>query len=91
MRHKFYYQMLKNSTKTPFFSHTLAWVMDPSPLILDHSFDIQEAANMAISREESRVYDYIIVTKGNIYKGVVPIAFLLDAFSQMKYAEIQKK
>ena len=90
MRHKFYYQMQKNNAKPHFFSRSLAWIMDHSPLILDHSFNIQEAANMAISREESRVYDYIIVTTENNYKGIIPIAFLLDALSQMNYTAVQE-
>lgn len=84
MRHKFYYQMQKEFEQDSFLSRPLRWVMDPIPLILDHSINIKDASNIAMCREESKVYDYIIVTEGGKYAGAVPIAYLLNTFAQIK-------
>ncbi|AKL95666.1 diguanylate cyclase/phosphodiesterase [Clostridium aceticum] len=85
MRHKFYYQMQKEANRNNFLSRPLSTVMDHSPLVLDHSLNIKDASTIAMSREESKVYDYIIVTEGEEYKGIVPIACLLNAFTTIKY------
>ncbi|MCC5910443.1 MAG: EAL domain-containing protein [Clostridiaceae bacterium] len=82
MRNKFYFEMERDPHKDNFLSRPLRFIMDHTPLILDYSTDIKQASTFAISREESSVYDYIIVTKEQHYIGVVPIAYLLDAFTQ---------
>lgn len=83
MRHKFYYQMQKEANLKDFLTLPLRWVMDCTPLVLSDSVDIKTASNMAMCREESKVYDYIIVTEEEEYLGVIPIAYLLNTFSQM--------
>ncbi|AOY77475.1 EAL domain-containing protein [Clostridium formicaceticum] len=93
MRHKFYYQMRKEGNQNNFLLRPLSSIMNHAPLVLDHSINIREASNIAMSREESTVYDYIIVTKGEEYSGVVPIAYLLNAFAQagvIHEAEVSK-
>ncbi|QUH24543.1 GGDEF domain-containing protein [Serpentinicella alkaliphila] len=59
-------------------------LMDEQPLIVDNFKSILEVSNLAMSRKQEKLYDYIIVTRDDIYSGVVSIKDLL-----LKITEIQ--
>jgi diguanylate cyclase (GGDEF)-like protein len=53
-------------------------IMDSNPLIVDYYTPLDMVAKVVISREEDKLYDYIIVEKDNEYYGVVPVISLLE-------------
>lgn len=53
-------------------------IMDSNPLIVDYYTPLDMVSKIVISREEDKLYDYIIVEKDNKYYGVVPVISLLE-------------
>ncbi|MGH4137792.1 EAL domain-containing protein [Clostridium sp.] len=59
-------------------------IMDPNPLVVDYYTSLDKVSKMVISREEDKLYDYIIVEKDNKYYGVVPVISLLEKTMQFE-------
>ncbi len=59
-------------------------IMDPNPLVVDYYTSLDKVSKMVISREENKLYDYIIVEKDNKYYGVVPVISLLEKTMQFE-------
>ncbi|QDP41028.1 GGDEF domain-containing protein [Radiobacillus deserti] len=55
-------------------------------LVVDVTTSIVEVSRLAMNRKDEALYDYVIVTENDLYKGVVSIRNLL-----MKFAEVQAK
>lgn len=53
-------------------------LMDACPLIVDYYTSMDKVSKIVISREEDKLYDYIIVEKNNHYYGVIPVISLLE-------------
>ena len=53
-------------------------IMDSNPLIVDYYTTLDIVSKIVISREEDKIYDYIIVKKDDKYFGVVPVISLLE-------------
>ncbi|WP_099188945.1 GGDEF domain-containing protein [Tepidibacter mesophilus] len=51
--------------------------MDKSPLIVDYYTPINKVLEVAMARDDNKVYDNIIVTKGSNYGGIVSIRELV--------------
>lgn len=79
MRSKFYRRM-SYGIKLKNLEMPISSIMDKFPLVLDDNSLLKEASRIAMSRDENRLYDYIIVTKGNNYFGVIPVGYLLNEF-----------
>ncbi len=58
--------------------------MDTNPLIVDYYTPLDKVSKIVISREEDKLYDYIIVEKDNKYYGVVPVISLLEKTMELE-------
>lgn len=61
-----------------FMKRPIHLVMDSNPLVVDYYTSLDKVSKIVISREEDKLYDYIIVEKDNKYYGVVPVISLLE-------------
>ncbi|UFT98273.1 GGDEF domain-containing protein [Radiobacillus kanasensis] len=61
-------------------------LMNRDILVVDMMTSIVEVSRLAMNRKDEQLYDYVIVTESELYKGVVSIRNLL-----MKFAEVQAK
>ncbi len=59
-------------------------IMDTQPLIVDYYKSITEVSNKAMNREQSRIYDYIMIIRNSKYYGIVSIKKLLTTFSEIQ-------
>lgn len=59
-------------------------VMDSHPLIVDYNIPLDKVSKIVISREEDKLYDYIIVEKNNKYYGIVPVISLLEKTMELE-------
>ncbi|HEY5562456.1 MAG TPA: GGDEF domain-containing protein [Clostridiaceae bacterium] len=66
-----------------FYNRPISLLMDINPLIVDFYCPISDVAKLVLKRRESNTYDYIIVTKGSFYSGIVTIKKLLEFTSSM--------
>ncbi|OGR27908.1 MAG: hypothetical protein A2277_21615 [Desulfobacterales bacterium RIFOXYA12_FULL_46_15] len=76
-----------------FYHKPVEQIMDTEPLIIDAGQTIEEAAQKAMNRENSKLYDHIIVTKNSLLCGIVAVRTILITLvrSQKSYTLIQKK
>ncbi|MBF0203886.1 MAG: response regulator [Desulfamplus sp.] len=65
-------------------------LMDSSPLILNPDTPLEEAASYAMSREEKKVYDDIVVVGDSQLIGVVTIKELLLALAALQKSKTQE-
>lgn len=59
-------------------------IMDPYPLVIDYATPLDVVSKIVVSREEEKLYDYIIVEKDNKYFGIVPIISLLEKSMELE-------
>ncbi|CAK9331187.1 GGDEF domain-containing protein [Thermoanaerobacter kivui] len=59
-------------------------LMDPNPLIFDYDVPISEVVKAVTTREEEKLYDYIIIEKDGVYYGIVPVITLLEKSMQLE-------
>ena len=61
-----------------FMKRPVCLIMDLNPLIVDYYIPLDMVSKIVISREEDKLYDYIIVEKDGKYYGIVPVILLLE-------------
>ncbi|MBU3189500.1 EAL and GGDEF domain-containing protein [Clostridium bowmanii] len=67
-----------------FMKRSVQLIMDTNPLVIDYYTSLDKVSKIVISREEDKLYDYIIVEKDNKYYGVVPVITLLEKTMQFE-------
>ncbi|CDF58943.1 GGDEF domain-containing protein [Thermobrachium celere] len=61
-----------------YLNRPVSIIMNKSPLVVDYNLPISEVAQLAMSRKEENLYDYVVVTKENKYYGIVTVKKLLE-------------
>ena len=67
-----------------YFDRPVKLIMDSSALVVEEDTPIETVSQLAMSRSKLKLYDYIIVTKDKLFKGVVSVQNLLDAMTRMR-------
>lgn len=65
-------------------------LMDSAPLIIEGEESIEEAANLAMSRNPEKLYDHIIVTRNETLIGTVSVRNILQTLSSLLKARASK-
>ncbi|MDI3279804.1 MAG: GGDEF domain-containing protein [Bacillota bacterium] len=81
MKDKLYFRLGQRFGYSVFMERPVELVMDRRPLIVDLEMPLDQVSRMAMSRDESRLYDYIIVREGQRYVGMVSVRRLLDTIT----------
>lgn len=67
-----------------YFKRPVTALMDREPIILDAAAPVEEAARIAMARSRLRAYDDILVTRGGILSGMVPVQRLLHTIAKVQ-------
>lgn len=67
-----------------FSKRPISLIMDRNPLIVDYNTPISDVSKSAMSREDSKVYDCVIVEKDSKYYGLVTIKNLLEFTTELE-------
>lgn len=67
-----------------YFERPIALLMDSSPLIVEENTQIEVVAQVAMNRDKLKLYDYIVVTKEQLLKGIVSVQTLLDTMTKIR-------
>lgn len=67
-----------------FYKRPASIVMNRSPLIVDYTTPISTVSKVAMERDSTALYDYVIVTKDDKYSGIVTIKRLLEYTTTME-------
>jgi len=84
MRHLLYYHLGMQYGVPLYYDRPIATIMDISPLIVEEDTPIELVSQVAMNRDRVKLYDYIIVTKNNLLKGVVSVQNLLDTMTRIR-------
>ncbi|OIQ60624.1 phytochrome-like protein cph2 [Moorella thermoacetica] len=59
-------------------------VMDPAPMIINSSTPLEQASEMAMKREQEKLYDDLVVTEDGRLMGTVPVQRMLDTLARLQ-------
>lgn len=83
-RTQFYQQLGSRYGYDLYMSRSISLLMDENHLKVDYYIPILQVSDLAMSRQQEKLYDFIVVTRDGEYFGVVSIKTLL-----LKISEIQ--
>ena len=84
MKNRLYFHLGSYYGVSLYHKRPVELVMDSSPLIVNADLPLEAVSKIAMSREESNLYDLIIVVKEDQYMGVVSIMNLLNNITQLQ-------
>ncbi len=84
MRDKLYYQLGTNYGISLYYRRPVNRVMEKKPLIVTTDLPLETVSQMAMSREEHHLYDFIIVAKDGKYLGAVSVMSLLNHITNLQ-------
>jgi len=67
-----------------YFERPITSLMDTSPLVVEEDTPIEIVSQVAMNRDRLKLYDYIIVTRNQLLKGVVSVQTLLDTMTRIR-------
>lgn len=67
-----------------YFDRPITSLMDTSPLVVEEDTPIEIVSQVAMNRNRLKLYDYIIVTRNQLLKGVVSVQTLLDTMTRIR-------
>ena len=68
-----------------YYNKPVTSIMDDTPLTVEHDCPIERVAHKAISRNQSEVFDHIIVTENGMLAGVVPVPRILETLAVLEH------
>lgn len=77
MKNELYYRLGSQYGVPLYYKRPIKMLMDSHPLVVDYCLTLETVSRQAMAREESKLYDLIIVTRDGRYWGTVSIIDLL--------------
>lgn len=89
MREKLFQSLASQYGVPLYWKRSIRKLMDGYPLILEEHVVVETASRLAMARDQKRIYDFIVVTRGGDLAGVVTIQSILDTMTtaQIEYAK----
>jgi diguanylate cyclase (GGDEF)-like protein len=84
MKNRLYFHLGSYYGVSLYHRRSVELVMDSSPLIVNADLPLEAVSKIAMSRDESTLYDLIIVVQDGRYVGVVSIMNLLNNITQLQ-------
>ena len=84
MKNRLYFHLGSYYGVSLYHKRPVELVMDASPLIVNADLPLEAVSKIAMSREESNLYDLIVVVKDGQYVGAVSIMNLLNNITQLQ-------
>lgn len=84
MKDKLHYHLSSRYGVALYQKRPIALVMDKMPLIVRADMLIEDVSQIAMSRHDRNLYDFVIVVEGGNYLGVVSIMSLLNNITKMQ-------
>lgn len=89
MRNVFYSALSTTYGNAIFMNRPVELLMEKSPMIVDYNTPVSYVSNLAVKRKSENLYDCIIISEGNRYKGLITIKELLEYITE-KNVEMAK-
>lgn len=89
MRNFFYQKLAERYGFSLYMKRSVTLLMDASPMIVDYNSKISKVGISAMSRPQSKLYDYVLVCKDNNYEGAVSIRMFLVELSKKSEEKLE--
>lgn len=67
-----------------YYDRPIASIMDRFPLIVEEDTPIETVSQVAMNRDKLKLYDLIVVTKNQLFRGVVSVQTILDTMTRIR-------
>lgn len=84
MKHKFNHHLGKQYGYSIIMQRSIEHLMDQNPLIVDYKTPLDQVSDIAMSRKDDALYDYIIVTNHGAYHGIATVKDLLQKTTEIQ-------
>ncbi len=81
MREKLYRLLSEQYGIALYWNRTVDKIMDPFPMIIDENLPVEQVAQMAMSREINKLYDFVIITRQGKMAGAASIRSILECIT----------
>ncbi|OUS76549.1 hypothetical protein B1748_10625 [Paenibacillus sp. MY03] len=87
MRDRLYQQLAGQFGHALYASRSVELVMDRDPLIVEEYTPVERVSQLAMSRDESRLYDIVVMVKDGIVMGAATIRGILECMTALRTEE----
>lgn len=84
MREKLYQQLSEQYGVHLYWNRSIEKLMDRNPLVVESFIPVDQVSQLALSRENTSLYDFVIVEKSNQVIGVATIRDMVECITQEK-------
>lgn len=84
MKNKLYYHLGTQYGMSLYYQRPAERIMDRAPLIVNADLPLEAVSHLVMGRDESSVYDLIVVVKDGKFQGVVSIIHLLKNLTELQ-------
>ncbi len=91
MRDKLYYRLGTKYGYAVYMDRPVKLIMNDNPMIVDYKTAIYDVSQMVVAREQTNIYDSIIVIRDGEYYGSVSIKSLLEQVSRLQIEEAKQR
>ncbi len=84
MKNKLYYHLGTQYGMSLYYHRPVDRIMDCSPLIVNADLPLEAVSHLVMGRDESNMYDLIVVVKDGKFQGVVSIIHLLKNLTELQ-------
>lgn len=84
MKNKFLSHLATQYGIAVYMNRPISLLMDRHPLIVDYDTPLEQVSKFAVSRGEDSLYDYIVITRHDVYYGITTVKRLLEKTTQLE-------
>ncbi|MFD2671689.1 GGDEF domain-containing protein [Marinicrinis sediminis] len=90
MKEKLFQQLAGQYGVSLFWNRSITQLMDSYPLVVDEKLSVEQVSQLAMSRDNAKLYDYVIITSHGKLKGVASIRSILECITnvRMEHAKV---
>lgn len=91
MRNRFFLKLGSRYSADLFYEKPITVLMDANPLCVEADSDPQQMIDFALNRDESVLYDCVLVVRGGIFAGVLTVGDLLRLSRKLQDQSVQSQ
>jgi diguanylate cyclase (GGDEF)-like protein len=84
MRERLFQQLAGQYGFSLFWKRSIEFAMDPDPLLVDEFMQVEQVSQMAMSRPNSKLYDYVVITTNGYMSGVSSVQSILACITNVR-------
>ncbi|MEF3303768.1 bifunctional diguanylate cyclase/phosphodiesterase [Paenibacillus sp. GYB003] len=84
MREKLFQQLAGQYGVPLYWNRPIVRLMDPNPLTVDERVPLDQVSRMTTAREANHLYDCVVITSGERFKGVASVRTILESITKVR-------